>query len=688
MSAFETDMLAAQLVGIFQPLHLRKVGSVVDIVRPIQSERMRSMMFEMKVNDLLSEARSAWAQYGIPGKPAALVKSLRSRLRATQQELDKCSLMVALLTPSACQLDISSIGTTDLAAAWLVEPEEHYYGQQRSVRYSLILLMASGNMYARRVIDTHDLQALPYALNDRVTENDDYGTRIKYWLQPDLGLGHYAERLKKADLLQDYRHIQGQETIRIRKHAASQLDPALVEQSNNLREYNLLNAAGDQKLRQTRLQTSAAFAGIPAIFADSKYGPALLSTVDSRRKLAPALAKAIGVEHWVVRRLATTSSDILLEMSLGPDSLTYERTIDLQRAAHFIQAMGPNYRFTSTSSVKAVWTFAKYIGLGYGNPDPYIHNWIYPAIGRYLSSRPNANLGALAESWRFDGIGQEELGDYFSFISSAISAASSQHDGFIHRALDNNLYRAKAALFESADLDDIKRWCLRYHEQIVPLMSLAARPTSNDNVPELLSECSLPKTGWSVRQLRDSTQLRTEGIEMNHCVHTYAPAVQAAAIAIFSLRPVIGDGITVELRCSSKGAWQVFQARGPANAQLESIEGAQAALEEFLDTLEHNLPGLPPAVMDHYVASAARSYWGERLDFSTLLDFFGLAAWSSLRHCLPGSSHGRIELKLWDAYSKGNAKQIRAWKKEQQKLADQMGTYTHFMMRSLIHPDR
>lgn len=646
------------------------------------------MMSEMKVNDLISEARSAWALYGIPGKPAALVKSLKSRLRSTQKELDKCSLLIGLLTPPSCQLDIGSIGNTDLAAAWLVEPEKYYHGQQRSVRYTLILLTASGNMYARLVVDTHDLQALPYALNDRVTENDDFYTHIQSWLNPEINPRHYAERPKKTDRLEDYRQMQGQETLRIRKHAASQLDPAIVEKSNTLKEYNLLNAAGDHRLRLTRLQTSAAFAGIPAIFADPKYGPALLSTVDSRRKLAPVLAKAIGVEPWVVRRLATTSSEILLEMSLGPDSLMYRRTIDLKRAAHFIQAMGPNYRFTSTSSVKAVWMFAKYIGLGYDNRDPYVYKWIYPAIGRYLASHPNADLDSLTGSWRLDGIGQEELWDYFAFIQSAISAASSQHDGFIQRALENNLYRAQAALYEKADLDDIKRWCLRYHEQIVPLMSLAARTTSNSNVPELLSECSLSKTGWSVRQLRDSTQLKTEGIEMDHCVHTYAPAVEAAAIAIFSLRPVIGDGITVELRCSSKGAWQVFQARGPANAQLETIEGAQAALEEFLDTLEHNLPGLPPEVMEHYVAGSARAYWGQRLDFSTLLDFFGLAAWSSLRHCLPGSSHGRIELKLWEAYSKGNAKQIRAWKKEQQKLEDQMHTYTHLMMRSLDQTGR
>lgn len=78
-------------------------------------------------------------------------------------------------------------------------------------------------------------------------------------------------------------------------------------------------------------------------------------------------------------------------------------------------------------------------------------------------------------------------------------------------------------------------------------------------------------------ELNSAKLLAEEGVEMHHCVKSYADDCEAGTSRIFSLRKQGERAATVELRCDDGETWSVGQVRGRFNAVFPSADPVMTA---------------------------------------------------------------------------------------------------------------
>lgn len=566
-------------------------------------------------------------------------------------------------------------------AAWIIPASDEDTREAcLSSTYSLLTIAPTGRVSYRRLIDTPSLDLLPLAL--QAAGEQDLGVqRTSHWfaswlqqytLNPDdLDLwprGYADVPNPHATPLHEYvlKHVE-----RVVLHIQRHIPPEQVAGVPSIEAYNLLLAHGDTEKAQARRQAHGAMAGaMEMMLQDTPAGRALLATVDSRRALHRAAARAFKVPLWVVRRLTTTPSEVIHTI--------VQQTFNATSPAHAIEAMGPSVRLRDLDDARAFGRLLRRTGLltlmyhGYNDPVTFERMCLALSLAGRAWVRhiriPEPDVAArlrdpLQPIYPGPDDAERDLGDYWRFAHSAVVAAvpPEQQGG----RLWWRVMRTLRGLFATQSLPEIERYSARYHDVVVQTEPPIDYDPAQVGATTVLAPTTLP-SGWTLQQLTTPAELDGEGSDMEHCVGTYASRVAANAIQIFSLRaPSPRSGrLTVEVSPGETMRWQVHQVRGRKNRAPTGLDEARARDEflELLGTME------PPEVLRKAQAAYQRSQRRHQETgtfLARLIERHGDAAWERVQHCFPGSG-GDVRQALRDAYRDANPDLVR---REQRALS-------------------
>ena len=604
-------------------------------------------------------------------KPRAQTNSFSDKHQAwlhSEARSRYSSALRGLLAPAPQELPARMLEGSSFVRAWLLAHKGHRdYDTPTAGQYvTLVALTVQGVLHVRRFVDTFDLALLPLALKhaeiDRCALRDNQLDELSLLVRlkeanddrDSFVSGYFIDR-DASTALSRFARKEADCVRALGESIYETLAPELRDEFVDVEDYNLLHAAGDTEKASARKQAArSVWGGMSLLLSDTAAGKVLLDKVDARFKLHAAAAKVLGVRRWVVRRLTTTGPAVLDALADGFMGGRY--------LPQFIQWLGPNVKVRSVFDVnklKEMYRFLVVRNRSWRGQTSYKVRFRAELIGRTVETLGFDEAVRVVRGAIASGLDAEEVQDYFEFVDDCLQAAFDERVKHLNLdSWDTRLLKARLALYAGSNLEDVVRWASRYHDIIVRLPVAAPQsPTANSKpIPTLLTTTELPRSGWQVEQLTSYEALRREGTEMEHCVRTYHGKVAAMTSAIFALRgPQEMDRVTVEVDRGGISGWRMLQARGFRNATIVPGSDGHIALDEFLETLERATATADADLVAAYKKSRRTSEDGRDKPFiEELLESYGSRGWEMIKNTMPGSAHGRMESKLWDAMVTGN----------------------------------
>lgn len=585
-----------------------------------------------------------------------------------------------LLAPAPQELPQGLLEGSVFARAWLFAHKGHrdYDTPDNGQYLAIVALTPQGVLHVRRFFDTFDLELLPatlqHANTDACMRRDDqlYDLSMLANRKADADAtsnfaSYYFHERDANAAVRDFIAVEEARLLAIGESIYDALVPGLRDEFVDVEDYNLLHAAGDSEKAIARKQmATSVWGGLGMLLSDTAAGKQLLEKVDARFKLHAAAAKVLGVRRWVVRRLTTTDPAVLnalVDKFIGGF------------LPQFIQWLGPNVKVRTifdVNKLKEMYRFTVAKGrFGRGQTSFHVR-FRTELIGRTVEAVGLDEAVRLVRGAIASGLDAEEVTDYFAFVDQCIEAAVEERVQHLNPpSPDTRLIKARIALFATSNLEDVIRWASRYHDLVVRLPVAAPTPNARSKpIPQLMPPTLLPRSGWRAQQLTSYEALSDEGTQMQHCVRTYHGKMASMASAIFALRGLDdSDRVTVEVDRGGIAGWRLLQARGYRNVTIAPGSDGHVALDEFLEALERATSAADSVLVEQYKKARIKADRQRDKPFvEELLESYGSRAWELIRNTMPGSAHGRIESKLWDAVVVGNRDMPRLVQEHDQRF--------------------
>jgi hypothetical protein len=285
-----------------------------------------------------------------------------------------------------------------------------------------------------------------------------------------------------------------------------------------------------------------------------------------------------------------------------------------------------------------------------------------------------------AEEFPDGASARRDLHDYLAYVLKAIESVSQSELVCYYGDPGRLSARTSSALVElmkGLTLSDLQRLVLRWHEAFryldgtelerqlsmalnrgieIPRHSVATAPT-RETVEPIFSPTALPRSGYHVEQLVELEDLHREGIEMQHCVVSYAGRAARGQCLLVRLRHPVGiKRATLEFRfvvTMAGGKWQLEQAkaRKNQNPDQETTVAAAECLQYLNQVSSHLAPErLAPFVV---VPGSDSAGYPDFVVLEALLD-------SNLgRRWLPGPSAMNLRERLHLAFGTSSMPMIQ-----------------------------
>ena len=344
---------------------------------------------------------------------------------------------------------------------------------------------------------------------------------------------------------------------------------------------------GEASAARNRIQAAAAVPLLGYLLgAEDHRATRLRRLVDSGTPLWPALADTVGVPEEAVRWLRGKTADEISDAWLGR----------IPELLHSLARLPPEKRPRSRDEWTAYTDFA------------LVLKHVSSAQRRTFWLRDLARLGWIAARQKFAALGAApsdllEIVDLLREITGAVGGELLPLLAGYRRDDDPEWQRVSAAvetLFLETGLLKQLRTSLRWHELqlLPPIEEEADLPAANDGADSADSTARLnhwpaPLTGpvklgaLSAHFLTTTSELRDEGLRMEHCVGSYASRCLFDGTTIVSLRKNDGRSLsTAELRLVGHGERLGFELV-QHKAQRNGSPSAQAtqAMAQLLSRL-------------------------------------------------------------------------------------------------------
>jgi len=373
---------------------------------------------------------------------------------------------------------------------------------------------------------------------------------------------------------------------------------------------------GEPSAARNRIQAAAAVPLLGYLLGEENHRAARLRRlVDSGTPLWPALADSVGVPEETVRWLRGKTADEISDAWLG-------RIPELLQS---LSLLPPEKRPSSHDEWTAYTDFA------------LVLRHVSSAQRRAFWLRDLARLGWIAARQKFAAIGAVpsdllEIVDLLREITGAVGGellpllpllTGHRHDD------DPEWQRVSAAietLFLETGLLKQLRASLRWHElQLLPPVEEEAQATATDDGEDTaarLKHWPAPLTGpvklgaLSAHFLTTTSELRDEGLRMEHCVGSYASRCLFDGTTIVSLRSKDGRSLsTAELRLVGSGerlGFELVQHKAQRNGCPSTL--AAQAMAQLLgrlaeDDLQPRLRQMREQLMTRRALDGNRQRW-------------------------------------------------------------------------------
>lgn len=467
----------------------------------------------------------------------------------------------------------------------------------------------------------------------------------------------------------------------MRVELLSSLDMEAFELAYDMQQYNFLTGDAAVEAKRNRCQAARI---VPLLVGELAAGSAPKSrqAIDQGSPLFPAVAEDLSVAVWVAKRLPAMKQHEWYAAGL-------ECFCDVRDLAFLIEQCGPAAPRLDLSAILALQSLLRLsreltVGsvaqgllrqllLGMASREAVRAGW--PSVSCILGMPSHIGIPAKFGD-RADA--RQALHDYLDFVIAAIRSVNQNKLALWQdepQGISTRMTLALVQLMKGLTLSDLQRQVSRWHGALKDLDGTTLRGRLNSasiagddvkqisaddrfrygDVGPLFEHHVLPRSGCHIDQLLGMEDLWREGVEMQHCVLSYAPRAARRQSLIVRLRHPGGiKRATLELRYvvnPGGGKWNIEQAKALCN-QKPDVE-ISLAVDECIQYINHITNQLPPARLAPYAMAAS-------LESSSYPAFVLLETFMDTkrgRRWIPGnssmSSRARLE-RAFEASSKSS----------------------------------